>query len=164
MPRKVFYSFHYKPDNWRVAKVRNIGAIEGNKVATDNEWETITNGGENAIKRWIDDQMIGKSCVVVLVGSETADRKWVKHEIVEGWKKGKGVLAIHIHNITDRYENQTSKGKNPLDYIKFDDGTKLSSVAKAYDPPRSSSQGVYSYISEHIEQWIEDAIEIRKNY
>ena len=27
--RRVFYSFHYKPDNWRVATVRNIGSIEG---------------------------------------------------------------------------------------------------------------------------------------
>lgn len=31
--RQIFYSFHYKPDNWRVAQVRNIGSVEGNKPA-----------------------------------------------------------------------------------------------------------------------------------
>ena len=36
MPKhRAFYSFHYVPDNWRAATVRNIGAIEGNKAAPD---------------------------------------------------------------------------------------------------------------------------------
>jgi hypothetical protein len=43
--RQVFYSFHYKPDSWRVSQVRNIGAIEGNKPAPDNDWETISKTG-----------------------------------------------------------------------------------------------------------------------
>ncbi len=35
MARRVFYSFHYVPDCWRTSQVRNIGAIEGNKPASD---------------------------------------------------------------------------------------------------------------------------------
>ena len=31
--------------------VRNIGTIEGNRPATDNDWETVKNGGDAAIKR-----------------------------------------------------------------------------------------------------------------
>ena len=31
MARRTFYSFHYKPDNWRAAQVRNMGVIEGNR-------------------------------------------------------------------------------------------------------------------------------------
>ena len=42
MAHRVFYSFHYKPDNWRAAMVRNIGSIEGNRPATDNGWEAVT--------------------------------------------------------------------------------------------------------------------------
>ena len=45
MARKVFYSFHYKPDSWRASKIRNIGAIEDNQPASDNAWETVTKGG-----------------------------------------------------------------------------------------------------------------------
>ena len=55
--RRTFFSFHYKPDNWRAAKVRNMGVVEGNSPVSDNDWETVTGGGETAIKRWIDDQM-----------------------------------------------------------------------------------------------------------
>lgn len=114
MARRVFYSFHYQPDNWRVACLRNIGVIEGNRPASDNDWESIKNSGEQAIKRWIDDQMKGKSCVVVLIGSATAGRKWIKHEIEHGWNTGKGLLGIHIHNLKDRYGNQSLKGRNPF--------------------------------------------------
>ncbi len=32
MARRVFYSFHYKPDVMRVSQVRNIGALEANCV------------------------------------------------------------------------------------------------------------------------------------
>jgi hypothetical protein len=48
----VSLSFHYKPDSQRVAQVRQIGAIEGNKPATDNDWETVTSGGDAAIKKY----------------------------------------------------------------------------------------------------------------
>ena len=46
MARKVFFSFHYQPDCVRASQVRNIGVIEGNPTATDNDWETITRGGD----------------------------------------------------------------------------------------------------------------------
>ena len=72
MARRVFYSFHYKPDNWRAAMVRNIGCIEGNKPATDNDWETVKKGGDAAIRKWIADQMKHRSCTVVLAGTSTA--------------------------------------------------------------------------------------------
>ena len=88
MKRHVFYSFHYNQDNWRAAQVRNIGVIEGNRPATDNDWESVKKGGENAIKKWISEQLQGRTCTVVLVGFETADRKWINHEIVKSWDDG----------------------------------------------------------------------------
>ncbi|MFH1515274.1 MAG: TIR domain-containing protein, partial [bacterium] len=81
MVRRVFYSFHYKPDNWRASQVREMGSIEGNKPATDNDWESITNSGEKAIQKWIDDSLSGRSCTVVLIGEKTAGRKWINYEI-----------------------------------------------------------------------------------
>lgn len=51
MARRVFYSFHYKPDNWGTAQVRNIGSIDGNRPTTDNDWETIKQSGDSAIKQ-----------------------------------------------------------------------------------------------------------------
>lgn len=75
MTRRVFYSFHYKPDVMRVSQVRNIGTLEANSPATDNDWETVKSGNDAAIKRWITQQMNGRTCTVVLIGENTADRK-----------------------------------------------------------------------------------------
>lgn len=163
MARKCFYSFHYKPDNWRVSTIRNIGSVEENKPVSDNDWETIAGGGDAKIKKWITDQMKGRSCTVILAGSNTAGRKWINHEIVASWDKGMGVLVIFIHKIKNSLGKQSSKGGNPLYHITHSPSKKrLSAIAKAYDPPRETSKGVYSYIEENIEDWIEEAIKIRK--
>ena len=162
MARRVFYSFHYVPDNWRVSQVRNIGAIEGNQPAKDNDWETVTKGGDKAIEKWIDDQMQGRSCVVVLIGAGTANRKWINHEIIKAWNAGKGVLGVHIHNLKDREGKTSTKGSNPFAYITLGKtDKKLSSVVSVYDPPGLTSTEVYNHIKNNIETWIETAIEIR---
>lgn len=69
---KFFYSFHYQPDNWRASQVRNIGVIEGNQPASDHDWETVEHGGDVSIQRWIDNQLSGRTCTIVLIGAQTA--------------------------------------------------------------------------------------------
>ncbi|CAI2104012.1 TIR domain-containing protein [Serratia sp. J2] len=162
--RNCFYSFHYIPDNWRAATVRNIGAIDGNSPTSDNNWETVKRGGDAAIKKWIADEMNGKSCIVVLVGSDTADRKWINHEIIKGWDDGKGVVGIYIHGLKDSDGNTSTKGDNPFDYIGYSNtGKKLSAIVKCYNPTGSTSQEKYNWIKEHLENAVEEAITIRKN-
>ncbi|MGM8427525.1 TIR domain-containing protein [Enterobacter cloacae] len=162
--RNCFYSFHYIPDNWRVATVRSIGAIDGNTPTSDNNWETVKKGGDAAIKKWIADEMYGKSCIVVLVGSDTANRKWINHEIIEGWNNGKGVVGIYIHGLKDSGGNTSAKGDNPFDYIGYGDtGKKLSAIVKCYNPTGSTSQEKYNWIKENLANVVEDAITIRKN-
>src|SRR5713226_9302931 len=134
MARRVFFSFHYKPDNWRVSQVRNIGVIEGNRALSDNDWEAVKGGGDKAIKAWIDGQLYGRSCTVVLAGEKTAGRKWIKYEIEESWNAGKGVVGIYIHNLEDSNGNQSQKGRNPFDDITREGGKKLSTIVKVYDP------------------------------
>ena len=163
MTRKAFYSFHYKSDNWRASQVRNMGLVAGNKPATDNDWETVKKGGDTAIKRWINDQLSGKSVAVVLIGEKTASRKWIKYEIKKAWEDGKGVLGIYVHNLKDSDGNQSNKGANPFDDINVK-GTSLSTIVKAYDPPFSTSKYVYDHIEENLANWIEEAIKIRGKY
>jgi len=162
MVRKAFYSFHYKPDNWRASQVRNMGVIEGNIPVSDNDWEEITRGGDKAIQKWIDGQINGKSCAIVLIGTNTAGRKWIKYEIKKSWNDGKGVVGIYIHNLKNKDGYQSSKGKNPFDDFTVD-GKKLSSIVKAYDPPSSISTRVYDHIKTNLETWVEEAISIRNN-
>ncbi|HDZ8840937.1 TIR domain-containing protein [Aeromonas dhakensis] len=163
MTRKVFYSFHFVPDVTRVSQVRNIGSLEANKPASDNDWETVKSGKDSAIKKWIADQMKGRTCTVVLVGEETANRKWINHEIVESWNKGMGVVGIYIHGLKNMNGNIANKGANPFDYITYgSEGKKLSSIVKCYNPQGTNSKERYAWISEHLENAVEEAIKIRK--
>ncbi len=163
MARRVFYSFHYEPDCWRASKIRNIGAIEGNKPATDNGWESVTKGGDASIESWISEQMNGRTCTVVLIGNGTAGRKWIKHEIIESWKQRLGLVGIHIHNITDRGNQRAIKGANPFAEFNLN-GKPFSSIVKTYDPPFVLSNEAYGYIATNLESWIDEAIKIRAGY
>ena len=162
MARQAFYSFHYRPDSWRAAQVRNIGSIEGNRPTTDNEWEEVKRGGDSAIKRWIADQMKNRSCTVVLVGTNTANRKWINYEIAKSWNDQMGVVGIHIHGQKDRNGYTSSKGGNPFHYLTLgNSSTRLSSIVKCYDPKGRSSKERYDWISRYIEDAVEEAIGIR---
>jgi hypothetical protein len=162
MARRVFYSFHYKPDVFRVSQVRNIGAIEANRPATDNEWETVKSGKDPSIKRWIAQQMKGRSCTVVLVGENTANRKWINYEIVKSWDEGMGVVGIHIHGLKNSDGYIAKMGSNPFHYIGYGNtGKKLSSIVKCYNPAGSNSKERYAWIAKHLQNAIEEAIRIR---
>ena len=163
MARRTFFSFHYKPDNWRAGEVRNMGMIEGNRAVTDNAWETITKGGDAAIKKWIAEQMRQRSCTAVLIGSATAGRKWITYEILESWNKGMGVFGVHIHGLLDKDRKQSTKGKNPFAHVSFGK-QKLSTIVKAYDAPYSKSTSIYRYIRDNVAEWADEAVRIRANY
>ncbi len=165
MARKCFYSFHYDVDAWRASQVRNMGVIEGNAPVSDNDWEAVKKGGDKAIEKWIADQLSGKSCAVVLVGAETASRKWVIHEIQETWNAKKGVVGVRIHNLKNASGNLGTYGANPFDNLTLQNGTKkLSSTVKLYDPAGADSSAVYKTINDNLAKWVDEAIEIRNNY
>lgn len=143
--------------------VRNIGAIEGNKPAPDNDWETITDGGDEAIKEWIKEQMKYRSCTVVLVGNATAQRIWINHEIIESWKAGMGVVGINIHGLKNHEGNIAYQGSNPFDYLTFGN-KKFSEIVKCYNPVGNDSKERYDWISKYISDAVEEAIAIRNKY
>lgn len=161
--RQVFYSFHYVPDCWRASQVRNIGVVEGNKPVSDNAWEDVTLSGEPAIRKWIDDNLRYRSCTIVLIGKETAGRKWINYEIQKSWDDGKGVVGVHIYGLQNSLGEQTQKGRNPFDYISVG-GKALSSIVKCHDTPYTTSKYVYEHIRDNLEEWIEEAVRIRARY
>jgi hypothetical protein len=157
--RQVFYSFHYNEDSWRAGKIRNIGVIEGNRSVSDNDWEEIKN--KSGIERWIKEQLKYRSCTIVLIGSNTANRKWINYEIVESWNSRMGVVGINIHGITDSNGYITQKGENPFDYITVGK-ERLSSIVKTYDPGGANSAEKYAWISRYLSDAVEEAINIRQ--
>ena len=163
MARKVFFSFHFDGDHWRTQMVRNMGSLEGQKLATANRWEELRQTSDKAVHDWIDEHLQGKSCLVVLTGSGTAGRKYINYEIKKAWEDGRGVVGVHVNKLKDSSGLQSARGANPFANITAN-GINLSNVAKLHIPTGTTSQETYSSISQNIGTWIEDAIALRKSY
>lgn len=160
--RQVFYSFHFDNDVMRVQLIRNMGLIEGDTPATANEWEQLKkkDGGQ---KKWIDDNMAYRSCVIVLIGEDTWQRPWVIYEIKKAMTEKKGLFGIYVHNLKHPTTGTCTQGRNPFDYVTLPDGAnsgkKLSSITKCYNP---TSSDAYNNIKGNIESWIEVALNAAK--
>ena len=146
--RQVFFSFEYDKDNWRAGQVRNMGKVSNDSTFSDNDWESVKKDSELAIKRWINAEMAKRSCIVVLIGSTTSTRKWVKYEIEKAYELGKGIVGIYVHGLKDKDGNQTTKGANPFFNILTNDGHRLSNYVTAYDTSYVTSKYVYDDIIE----------------
>lgn len=141
MARRVFFSFHYQRDIFRVSQVRNSGVTKGNYEQAGfidhADWESLERQGDDAIKRWINKQLNGASVTVVLIGAETFDRPWVNYEIQQSYADGKGMLGIYIHQLVDPGTGRPDyKGRNPFENIYITDSNPrqyLSALYPTYD-------------------------------
>jgi hypothetical protein len=157
--RQVFYSFCFDDDVMRVQQIRNMGVVDGDEPVSPNEWEQLQRK-DGGVKKWIDDNMSYRSCIIVLVGQHTAGRKWVKYEIEKAWNDGKGLFGIYIHNLKCPRNGLGTQGANPFDQFNLKDGRKLSSLAKCYNPKTNDT---YGDIKENLSSWVEAAINSRKS-
>lgn len=118
MARSIFTSFHYKQDIWRVNIIRNQYLTKGGYQLAGywdhSLWEKTKKQGVEAIKRLIGTGLKGTTVTVVLIGAQTAQRRWVTYEIEESYKRGNGLLGIYIHKIEDQSGLRSAKGQNPF--------------------------------------------------
>jgi len=140
MARKTFFSFHYAPDCWRASQVKNSWVTQEDRDAAgffnSVEWEEVKKKRDSDIERWIDGQLEGTSVTVVLIGSDTAGRKWINYEITSSYKKGNGLLGIYIHNQKNSKGLTSPKGRNPFDdwhITRNDRNIYFSGLYKTYD-------------------------------
>lgn len=87
---------------WRANQVRNANVVAGTDVAgffDHSEYEEAKKKGNQAIERMILENLEGTSVTVVLIGTETASRPWVKYEIQQSIARKNGLLGIHIHHL-----------------------------------------------------------------
>ena len=130
--RQVFFSFHYDNDNWRAGQVRNMGKVDSSSTFSDNDWEEVKERTESKIKEWIDEQLNKRSCLVILIGEKTANRKWINYEIKRAYELNKGIVGIYIHKLKNVYGKQDSKGANPFDYYNIN-GVSMSKYVKCFE-------------------------------
>lgn len=154
--KTVFYSFHYNRDVNRVQMVRNINALEGQRLLNAQEWEAVKSRGQQAIVDWIDEQMKYKRAVVVLIGEETAGREWVIYEIEKAWNDKKPLVGIHIHGLSS-FGTAGRRGANP-----FDKAPGVSGIP-VFDPTVTDWRGdidtkaTYAALVENLEGWVAQA-------
>jgi hypothetical protein len=161
--RRIFFSFHYQLDHWRVQQVRQSWRFrpgnESQPFYDHADWEKVKRGGDAAIQRFIDGNLKGSSATVILAGSETAGRRWVNYEIEKSYAEGKGLLVVRIHKLKNQNQQQSLAGRNPLDdwtVQRAGQKVALSSVFKTYD--WVSDDG-----NRNLADWVENAIRIRNS-
>jgi hypothetical protein len=150
----VFYSFHYDNDVFRVQQIRNIGVIEGDEPVSANEWESIKARGDAAVEKWIDDNMKYKRCVIVLIGSQTAYRPWVLHEIKRAWEQKRGLFGIYIHNLKCPRSGTCTKGVNPFTMWNVN-GQSMAGLITCREPHPLLA---YADIAANMQSWVAEAI------
>lgn len=116
MARRVFFSFHYQRDVWRVNQIRNIPNIIGTPAAGFDDaslWEAAKKKSDAAIYKLIDDALQNTSVTLVFVGYKTAGRKFINYEITQSIERGNGLVAVQIHHLKDQYEKTDPPGAIP---------------------------------------------------
>ena len=155
-----FFGFHYERDAWRAGQVRNCNLLQTDDqygFIDSADWESLKLQGDEAVERWIDDQLKYTSVSAFLIGAETAKRPWVLHEIVKSWNRGNGIVGVRIHNIKDHARMTDVAGANPFDQFQLPDNTLLSSVCKAYDWVIEDGRN-------NLGKWVEEAFSVRAEY
>lgn len=163
MVRRVFFSFHYGRDVWRVNQVRHSWVTQDDREAAGffdaAEQEEIKRATDEKIKKWIDDQLHGTSVTVVLIGNETAERDWVHYELKKSIERGNGIVGVKIHSLKNKEGSTDFSGTNPLKKLVVEEGddvTTLSSIFPIYDWERDNGR-------ENIGEWVEDAAQTSEN-
>lgn len=116
MARRVFFSFHYENDVWRASVVRNSHVVEGTAAAGFHDaslWEEAKKKGDDALKRLINSGLDNTTVTAVLIGTETASRKWVDYEIQRSVERGNGLVGIYIDGIKDKDGKTSVRGAVP---------------------------------------------------
>ena len=142
MARRVFFSFHYQLDIWRVNQIRNIPNVIGCSAAGFQDasiWEEAEKKGDAAIKALINRGLDNTTVTVVCVGSKTAGRTYINYEIDQSTARGNGIVAIQIHHLENQEGQTDPAGAIP---------SKIE--AKGYK--------AYKYVDhERLGKWIEEA-------
>ena len=115
MARRVFFSFNYDDvADFKVNVVRNSRALKNPKYKSTfidkSLWEEARKKNPSSLKRLMDSSLNGTSVTVILIGGNTANRRWVNYEIVKSFVEGKGIMSIHLNRIRSR---STSKISSP---------------------------------------------------
>ena len=121
MAKRVYFAFHYQDViDFRANVVRNHGLTKGVEKSGYYDasiWEESKKKGELALKRMINGELEYTTVTVVLVGTHTYARRWVRYEIMKSVERGNGLLGVHINGIPGKDKQTKLLGPNPFKYL-----------------------------------------------
>lgn len=159
MSKKVFFSFYYDEDVFRMHQIRNIGAITNTPILDANDFESIRQAGDSAVRSWINSQMKNIDCLAVLIGENTHTRKWVKYEIENAIKMDLPIFGLHIHRLQCPKNDYSKHGIDPLENVHVDNGVSVKPISNSVYTYRPNYYDAYNDIVENIEGWVQVAID-----
>jgi hypothetical protein len=141
MARRVFFTFHYQNDIFRVNTIRNHWLTKPNRESAGywdhSLWEETKLKGKKALENLIDSGLYGTSVTAILIGAKTAGREWVNYEIERSYYLRKGIIGIYINQIRSANTSRIDpRGRNPLNDFYTESGytkTYFSSLYPTYD-------------------------------
>jgi hypothetical protein len=116
MARRVFFSFHYQRDIWRVNQIRSIPNVTGCAAAGFQDasvWEEAKRKGDAAIKALINKGLENTSVTVVCIGAKTAGRTYINYEIDQSIARGNGIVGVQIHHLKGKDGSTDPAGTLP---------------------------------------------------
>src|SRR5208282_6126877 len=121
MAKRVYFAFHYQDVvDFRANVVRKHNFVEGVESAgyyDHSIWEKAKSTSPSALKRLINSELENTSVTVVLIGSDTWARRWVRYEIFQSLKRGNSVFGIHINGIKGKDEKTKLSGPDPFNNL-----------------------------------------------
>lgn len=126
MARRVFFSFHYQRDIFRVNQIRSIPNITGCAAAGFQDaslWEDAKKKGRESIEQMIDAALQNTTVTVVFIGNQTANRQYIKYEIEQSIERGNGLVGIQIHHLIGHDKRADEPGSTPK--LLIDNGFKV---------------------------------------
>jgi hypothetical protein len=134
MARKVYFAFHYEDvADLRANVVRKHNFTKGVEKAGYYDysiWEESKKKGDIALKRMINAELENTSVTVVLIGSQTYARRWVRYEIIKSIERGNRLLGIHINSTKGKDQKTKPLGPDPLAHL----GLQISADGKRGQP------------------------------
>lgn len=118
MARRVFFGFHFQRDIFRVNQIRNHDVVRKQHTIVpfydSSLWEESQKKGVVALRSLINNSLKKSTVTCVLIGSETAQRRWVLYEIEESLRRGNAIFGIYLHNMKNIHGQLDQKGVNPF--------------------------------------------------
>lgn len=153
--RKIFPSYDWDEDVWRVNQIINLPNIVGkeNIGFIKNVPNEEIKRGDRAVEQWINEHMDGCSCLIVFCGEKTAYSKWVLYEIKLADRLGLGRFIINLKGMLNQKNEECQFCHDPYMVNNlYVDPTKYPNTYTIRQYDWIADEGIY-----HIHDWIEDA-------